>query len=163
MSGNSITGLSAAILIFASCQTPEREKIDRKAVVQRHNMVDQSADALASLTVGNGVPAYTVHVTRMKSFPVYYKKGVSLGTQSEWGRNSFDNDENYRIEETLKSYDFNNEGRDAKYSILHKEGGRNAEASEYYRVNPHRLQLGNVGLQFTLKSGEQATVDDIQQ
>src|SRR5690606_40905336 len=47
--------------------------------------------------------------------------------------------------------------------IQHKEGGRNTEATEYYRVNPHRLQLGNVGLQFTLKSGEQATVDDIQQ
>src|SRR5690606_5634674 len=77
--------------------------------------------------------------------------------------NSFDNDENYRFEETLKSYDFNNEGRDAKYSIQHKEGGRNTEATEYYRVNPHRLQPGNVGLHFTLKSGEQATVDDIQQ
>lgn len=163
MSGNLITGLSAALLIFASCQTPESEKIDRKAVVQRHNIVNQSADTLASLTVGNGVFAYTVDVTGMQSFPVYYKKGVSLGTQSEWGWNSFDNDENYRFEETLKSYDFNNEGRDAKYSIQHKEGGRNTEATEYYRVNPHRLQLGNVGLQFTLKNGEQATVNDIQQ
>src|SRR5690606_39596504 len=95
MSGNLITGLSAALLIFASCQTPEREKIDRKAVVQRHNIVNQSADTLASLTVGNGVFAYTVDVTGMQSFPVYYKKGVSLGTQSEWGWNTFDNDENY--------------------------------------------------------------------
>lgn len=163
MSRSLITGLGAALLIFASCQTPEREKIDRKAVVQRHNIVNQSADTLASLTVGNGVFAYTVDVTGMQSFPVYYKKGVSLGTQSEWGWNTFDNDDNYRFEETLKSYDFNNEGRDAKYSVQHKEGGRNTEATEYYRVNPHRLQLGNVGLQFTLKNGEQATVDDIQQ
>src|SRR5690606_27939889 len=102
----------------ASCQTPESEKIDRKAVVQRHNIVNQSADTLASLTVGNGVFAYTVDVTGMQSFPVYYKKGVSLGTQSEWGWNSFDNDENYRFEETLKSYDFNNEGRDRKSTRL---------------------------------------------
>src|SRR5690606_1747226 len=142
---------------FASCQTPESEKIVRKAVVQRHNIVNQSADTLASLTVGTGVFAYTVAVTGMQSFPVYYKKGVSLGIQSEWGWNSFDTDENYRFEETLKSYDLNNEGRDAKYSIQHKEGGRNTEATEYYRVNPHRLQLGNVGLQFTLKNGDQAT------
>src|SRR5690606_12722244 len=145
------------------CQTPESEKIDRKAVVQRQNIVNQSADTLASLTVGNGVFAYTVDVRGMQSFSVCYKEGVSLGTQSERGWNALDNDENYRLEETLKSYDFNNEGRDAKYSIQHKEGGRNTEATEYYLVNPHRLQLGNVGLQFTLKSGEQATVDDIQQ
>src|SRR5690606_26453175 len=59
--------------------------------------------------------------------------------------------------------DFNNEGRDAKYSVQYKEGGRNTGATEYYRVNPHRLQLGNVGLAFTLKNGEQATVEDIQQ
>src|SRR5690606_1037505 len=164
MSRNLITGLGAALLIFASCQTtPESGKIDRKAVVQRHNIVNQSADTLASLTVGNGVFAYTVDVTGMQSFPTYYKKGVSLGTQSEWGWNTFDNDENYLFEETLKSYDFNNEGRDAKYSVQHKEGGRNTEATEYYRVNPHRLQLGNVGLAFTLENGEQATVDDIQE
>ncbi|MBD1424707.1 hypothetical protein [Sphingobacterium arenae] len=164
MSRNLITGLGAALLIFASCQTtPESEKIDRKAVVQRHNIVNQSADTLASLTVGNGVFAYTVDVTGMQSFPVYYKKGVSLGTQSEWGWNTFDNDENYLFEETLKSYDFNHEGRDAKYSVQHKEGGRNTGATEYYRVNPHRLQLGNVGLAFTLKNGEPASVEDIQQ
>ena len=164
MSRNLITGLGAALLIFASCQTtPESEKIDRKAVVQRHNIVNQSADTLASLTVGNGVFAYTVDVTGMQSFPVYYKNGVSLGTQSEWGWNTFDNDENYLFEETLKSYDFNNEGRDAKYSVQYKEGGRNTEATEYYRVNPHRLQLGNVGFVFTLENGEQATIDDIHQ
>lgn len=163
MKRNLITGLGAMLLILASCETPQSEKIDRKAVVQRHNIVNQSADTLASLTVGNGVFAYTVDVTGMQSFPEYYKKGVSLGTQSEWGWNTFANDGNYQFEETLKSYDFNNEGRDAKYSVQHKEGGRNTEATEYYRVNPHRLQLGNVGLAFTLENGEQATVDDIQQ
>src|SRR5690606_9856835 len=141
----------------------ESDKIDRKAVVQRHNIVNQSADTLASLTVGNGVFAYTVDVTGMQSFPAYYKKGVSLGTQSEWGWNNFQNDGDYKFEETLKSYDFNNEGRDAKYSVQHKDGGRNTEATEYYRVNPHRLQLGNVGLAFTLKNGDEATVEDIQQ
>src|SRR5690606_41163074 len=47
--------------------------------------------------------------------------------------------------------------------IKSKEGARCTEATEYDRVNPHRLRLGNVVLQFTVKSGEQATVDDIQQ
>src|SRR5690606_36093476 len=120
MRRNLITGFGALLLIVASCHTQEDDKIDRKALVQRHNIVNQSADTLASLTVGNGVFAYTVDVTGMQSFPVYYKKGVSLGTQSDWGWNTFPNDGDYKFEETLKSYDFNNEGRDAKYSVQHK-------------------------------------------
>ena len=163
MRRNLMTGFSGLLLIFASCQTHESSEIDRKAVVQRHNVVNQSADTLSSLTVGNGVFAYTVDITGMQSFPTYYKNGVSLGTQSEWGWNTFHNDGDYRFEETLQSYDFNSEGRDAKYSVQHKGEGRNRNATEYYRVNPHRLQLGNVGLEFILKDGSTATVEDIQQ
>src|SRR5699024_946160 len=58
-------------------------------------------------------------------------------------------------------YDFNNEGRDAKYSVQYKDGGRSAQATEYYRVNPHRLQLGNVGLEIQLDDGSLATLEDI--
>lgn len=153
----------AVLAILVSCEGKRSNKIDRKKVVQRHNVTNHTADTLASLTVGNGVFAYTVDITGMQSFPTYYKNGVSLGTQSEWAWNSFPNDKNYRFEETLKSYDFNQEGRDAKYSIQHKESGRTKGATEYFRVNPHRVQLGNVGLAFTLKNGKPATVADIQQ
>ncbi|TYP98420.1 hypothetical protein BC792_10174 [Sphingobacterium allocomposti] len=151
----------ALILLLVSCQAQQTGKINRKEVVTRHNVVNESMDTLASLTVGNGTFAYTVDATGMQSFPEYYKNGVSLGTQSEWGWNSFPNTDQYRFEETLKSYDFNNEGRDAKYSIQHKEAGRSKEATEYYRVNPHRIQLGNVGLQFYLEDGSKASAADI--
>jgi hypothetical protein len=60
----------------------------------------------------------------MQSFPEYYKNGVSLGTQSEWGWNSFPNTEDYKFEETLKPYDFNNDGRKA-LSVQIKEPERN--------------------------------------
>ncbi|MFD1768638.1 hypothetical protein [Sphingobacterium suaedae] len=151
-----------AVAVLASCQAQQTDKIDRKAVVDRHHVVNNSLDTLASLTVGNGAFAYTVDATGMQSFPVYYKNGVSLGTQSEWGWNSFPNDNNYSFQETLKAYDFNQEGRQAEYSIQHKEAGRQKEATEYYRVNPHRLQLGNVGFTIYLRNGEEATPKDIQ-
>ena len=138
-------------------------KINRESVVKRHNVFNQTMDTLASLTVGNGTFAYTVDATGMQTFPVYYKNGVSLGTQSEWGWDSFPNTENYTFEETLKSYDFNNEGRDAKYSIQLKEPERNVRAVNYFRENKHRLQLGNVGLELYLKNGQRVTVNDIQQ
>lgn len=137
-------------------------KINRENVVKRHNVSNHAMDTLASLTVGNGTFAYTVDATGMQSFPIYYKNGVSLGTQSEWGWDAFPNTKNYKFEETLQSYDFNNEGRSAKYSVQLKEPARNAGAVNYFRENKHRLQLGNVGLELYLKNGQRATVKDIE-
>jgi len=143
------------------CLAQRIGKIDREQVVKRHNVRNLMMDTLASLTVGNGAFAYTVDATGMQSFPLYYRHGVSLGTQSEWGWDSFPNTENYAFEETLKSYDFNNEGRDAKYSVQLKEPPRNAAAVNYFRENKHRLQLGNVGLEFYCKDGRRAAISDI--
>ncbi|WP_332453881.1 hypothetical protein [Chryseobacterium aquaticum] len=137
------------------------QKIDRQKVVQRHNIVNTKADTLSTLTVGNGKFAYTVDITGMQSFPEYYKNGVSLGTQSEWGWNSFPNKENYKFEETLKAYDFNNDGRKVLYSVQLKEPERNKGAVEYFRVNQHRLQLGNIGIELIKKDGQKAKISDL--
>ena len=156
--------LLGALLLFSACQqNGAQSPIDRKSVVTRHNVTNNSMDTLSSLTVGNGTFAYTVDATGMQTFTSEYVGGVSLGTQSEWAWNSFDNEGDYKFEETLKSYDFNNEGRDARYSVQHKVSGtREQQATEYFRVNPHRLQLGNVGLELHLASGQLAGVQDIQ-
>ncbi|MCS3870206.1 hypothetical protein J3D55_003122 [Chryseobacterium ginsenosidimutans] len=148
-------------LFLIGFSTVNAQKIDRKKVVQRHNIVNTKADTLASLTVGNGKFAYTVDITGMQSFPEYYKKGVSLGTQSEWGWDSFPNTQNYKFEETLKAYDFNNDGRKALYSTQLKSPERNKEAVEYFRVNQHRLQLGNIGLELLKKDGQKAKISDL--
>jgi hypothetical protein len=158
---NYLVRFSVLIFVFLSLQSFQNPKINRKKVVQRHNVVNTEVDILSSLTVGNGTFAYTVDVTGMQSFPEFYRSGVSLGTQSEWGWDSFHNPNNYKFEETLKAYDFNNEGRNALYSIQYKEEGRPKEATEYFRANPHRLQLGNVGLEFYLKNGKKAEITDM--
>lgn len=137
------------------------QKIDRKKVVQRHNVVNIKADTLSTLTVGNGKFAYTADITGMQSFSEYYKNGVSLGTQSEWGWNSFPNTKDYTFKETLKAYDFNNEGRKAMYSVQLKEPERNKGAVEYFRVNKHRLQLGNIGIELLKKDGQKAKISDL--
>lgn len=133
--------------------------INREAVVKRHNVHITKADSLSSLTVGNGEFAFTVDVTGLQSFPEYYAKGVPLGTESEWGWHSFPNTNNYRFDETLKTYDL--EGRKIPYPVQIKEPERNKEAVEYFRVNPHRLQLGNIGLEIKKTDGSLATIDDI--
>jgi hypothetical protein len=160
-------GYSALVLIFFfltffinsvhTCYA--QSKIDRQALVQRHTVKIGKMDSLSSLTVGNGEFAFTVDATGLQSFPEFYKKGVPLGTQSEWGWHSFPNTANYREEETLKEYDL--EGKKITYSIQRKEAGRSRDASEYFRVNQHRLQLGNVGLDITKRDGSLITPADV--
>lgn len=120
------------------------EAIDRKALVERNNPHITSVDTLASLTVGNGEFAFTVDVTGLQSMPELYRNGVPLGTQSQWGWHSFPNEKNLTREETLKDYDFGR-GRKEPYAVQFNEEGRNKDAANYYRVNPHRLHLGIIG------------------
>lgn len=134
-------------------------RINRKEIVQRHIIHITKTDPLSSLSAGNGQFAFTVDVTGLQSFPEYYATGVPLGTQSEWGWHSFPNKENYRFEETLKVYEF--EGKRIPYPVQLKEPERNKQAVEYFRVNPHRLQLGNIGLEIIKKNGSVAGIDDI--
>jgi hypothetical protein len=146
------------VLLITTCLA---QKIDRKAVVKRHNVVLDKIDTLGSLTVGNGKFAFTVDATGLQSFPEFYAKGIPLGTQSEWGWHSFPNTGNYKTSETLQAYDFNNTGRKALYAIQFKEAGRNQQAVDYYRANPHRLQLGNIGLDIIKKDGSLAGPQDL--
>jgi hypothetical protein len=143
--------ITSPVFLFA-------QKIDRKAVVQRHNVIVNRIDSLESLSVGNGNFAFTVDATGMQSFPESYAKGVPLGTQSIWGWHSFPNTENLKIEEAYKTYDL--EGRKISYTVQGKEPAAK-KAVEYFRVNQHRLQLGNIGLEIKKKDGSLATAADI--
>lgn len=137
------------------------QKIDRKSVVGRNKVILKNIDTLGSLTVGNGKFAFTVDATGFQSFPEYYAKGVPLGTQSEWGWHSFPNKEEYQYAETLKAYNFN-KGQEGLYAVQQKTG-RGKEASDYFRENPHRLQLGNIGFEILKKDGSKAKPADLTQ
>ena len=135
------------------------QPIDRKALVQRHNVVITAADSLSSLTVGNGKFAFTVDVTGLQSFPGFYAKGVPLGTQSEWGWHSFPNKSNYKLESALRTYQLND--RPVSYAVQWNEAGLNRDAANWFRQNPHRLQLGTIGFDITKKNGKSAGIEDI--
>ncbi|UGU18205.1 hypothetical protein LS482_10040 [Sinomicrobium kalidii] len=154
------------LLMGTSCSEKKEQKtraqtpIDRKALVQRHNVVVKEADTLASLSVGNGRFAFTVDVTGLQTFPEAYQNGIPLGTQSEWGWDSFKDTIGYEFEETLKAYD--QYGRKVTYAQQWgSEGGRHNKAASWFRKNPHRLQLGNLGFDIYGKDGSKVSVEDI--
>ena len=131
--------------------------IDRHAVVNRNNPIITEADALASLSVGNGHLAATVDITGLQSYPFEYGAGVPLNTMSDWGWHKFENTSNLQPSESEKSFDFGH-GHPEVYAVEYKkaEDGRHKEATEYFRVNPHRLNLGTIGLE--LKDAEGAII-----
>ena len=129
--------------------------IDREAVLFRNNPVITAADPLASLTVGNGHFATTVDVTGLQTYVDDYKQGIPLNAMSDWGWHAFPNTQGLTTAETEKSYNLGH-GHDEVYAIEYKKGraaDRNIAATEYFRVNPHRLNLGAIGLQLQDKQG----------
>lgn len=156
--------LASAILVVASIATANAEKIDRKSVLERNNPKVTNADPLNSLSVGNGHFATTVDVTGMQSYPLNYQQGVPLCSMSDWGWHSFPNTENLIHEETEKVMDLGH-GRKEVYAVEYKVDGRGKKATEYFRINPHRLNLGNVAL--VIKDGKgqikEADIKDIDQ
>ena len=139
----------AAAFLLVGCSG--NSAIDRPALVARNNPQLTQLDTMASLTVGNGYFAFTADVTGLQTFPELYSKGVPLGTMSDWGWHSFPNTENYRREEYLKSFDFGH-GHEEVYACQLKDP-RGKGASDYFRVNPHRLHLGIIGFEGMEASG----------
>lgn len=142
---------------FISCTTG---KIDRKALVTRHNPAIKAFAPLASLSVGNGDFAFTVDATGLQTFPEQYAHGIPLGTQSYWGWHSFPNDSNYTFEESLKTYDFNR-GHLESYPVVSFPKDRQQKAANYLRANQHRLHLGVVGLELLNEEGKHIQIEDI--
>ena len=129
--------------------------IDRQAVVNRHNPLITEADPLASLSVGNGHFAITVDITGLQSYPFEYGAGVPLNAMSDWGWHSFENTNHLQPSESEKTYEFGH-GHPEVYAVEFKkaEDGRHKQATEYFRVNPHRLNLGTIGLSLKDAKGE---------
>lgn len=147
-----------AVLYACAPQQQSYEKIDRISVVKRHNVMVNAFDTLSSLSVGNGKFAFTVDATGLQTFPQLYSNGIPLGTMSEWGWHSFPNDGNYTRDEPYKMYDV--EGREIPYAVQWKEKGRKQDASNYFRVNPHRLQLANFGFELSKSDGSVVVPED---
>ena len=139
-------------------------EINRQAVVTRNNPIITEVDPLASLTVGNGHFATTVDVTGLQSFPFEYEAGVPLTAMSDWGWHKFENTNGLTPAESEKSFDLGH-GHSEVYAIEYKaskgDDTRQVAATEYFRVNPHRLNLGVIGLDIKATDGKKVELKDL--
>jgi len=148
------------VMLLAFHSNAQPTKIDRHALIERHNIVVEKPDTLASLSVGNGEFAFTTDITGLQTFCSEYENGVTLGTQSNWGWHTFPNTENYQVVEAARYSDY--QGRKVPYLTEFTGKGRDAAAANYFRENPQRLQLGIIRLLLRKADGSEVEITDIQ-
>ena len=136
-----------------------KSKIDRHALVTRHNVVIHKPDSLTPLSVGNGEFAFTADITGLQSFPEYYEKGMPLGTQSQWGWHSMPNVNNYKMSDIFEEYEV--AGRKVPYASDMNYSRGYSTAATWLRSNPHRLHLGQIGLHITKSDSSDVEIDDL--
>ena len=95
--------LSSGFLYASS--NPTNDRIDRYALVNRHNVVLDEPNSLNPLSVGNGEFAFTADITGLQSFPEFHEEGMPLGTQSQWGWHSAPNTNGYKLSDAFEEYE----------------------------------------------------------
>jgi protein-glucosylgalactosylhydroxylysine glucosidase len=135
------------------------DRINREALVRRHNPVLKAVNPRSPLSVGNGEFAFTADVTGLQSLSAAYEKGIPLCTQSQWGWHSVPIPGGLSPEQ-LKLEMFDTHGRQVGY----KTNPRGQEKLfNWLRENPHRLNLARIAFELDQKPLDPAQLSAIDQ
>jgi hypothetical protein len=143
-----LTVLLSLPLLFSSAHA---DPIDRHALVTRHNVTLTAFDGQSPLQVGNGHFAFGMDVTGLQTF-------APFNTLSDWGWNSSPLPEGVKISDYHEQI-WETHGRPVPYPL---PDPAHPEISTWLAGNPHRINLGRVGLRLTKKDGSEATAADLQ-
>lgn len=150
------------VLLLAAGAVPPApaapERIDRQALVTRHNVVLERFDVENPLTVGNGEFAFTADATGLQTFPELFTNTIPLGTLSQWGWHTAPNPEGWSIEK-FAFQEFDVFGRKVGYADI--PGNRRTPEINWLRSNPHRLHLGQIGFVLLKADGRLARTNDL--
>jgi hypothetical protein len=127
-----------------------KQKIDRRAVVERHNVTITSTNPQSPAQVGNGEFAFGMDITGLQTF-------VPFNTLSHWSWHSFP------LPKGKNLHDFRGDslithGRMIRYDMPDKE---QPELSSWLAGNPHSFNLGRLGFLILKSDGTRATMDDL--
>ena len=130
------------------------EPINRRALVTRHNVVHRSAAPEHFLQVGNGEFAYAFDVTGMQTLDRAFEHPIPLHTMSNWGWRSFPNEASLTYDQTLSDYRVGDR-------VVTYADKQSTPAGEYFRANPHRVNLARIGLWWEGQAEGGATAADL--
>lgn len=162
--------------------------IDREQLVGRHNIVLTEVNPENVLTVGNGTFAYSFDFTGMQSFPRLHDQStawnsaqaaaggnivaafsapatIDTATMSNWGWHEMPNPNGFVLEDAMTDY------QTARGTVSYPDRyaftpeGKVAEGYEagaWLHANPHRLDLGRIGLVLRNSAGADPIEDPAQ-
>ena len=134
--------------------------IDREALVTRHDPTLTAVDPASPLMVGNGSIAFTADITGLQTFQDAYSPLVPLLTQAQWAWHSFPNPKGFKIEDALVPMKVR--GRTRQYPALTNWDQAQSEQIKWLRENPHRFNLGRIGLYLARADGKPVSFADLQ-
>lgn len=154
-------GSVAAASLIANTNPAQKHtnKIDRFALVSRHNPVLNSFEIMSPLSVGNGEFAFTCDATGLQTFPELYREKFPLCTMAQWGWHTIPRPENLVGKELIMT-EYDTYGRKVGYHT-HTTTPEQKQLFDWLRQNPHRLHLGQIGLKLTKADGSEAKPEDI--
>jgi hypothetical protein len=139
--------------------TGRPDKIDRHALVSRHDVSFHHIDPTSPAMVGNGNFAFTADITGLQTFPEQYSPLVPLLTQAQWAWHSFPNLLHYTYDESLVPVPVH--GTTQYYPWLRDWSEADNPAIKWLRENPHRISLGRVSLYLMSRRGKPASFADL--
>lgn len=141
--------LSAFLLALPGCNGGGN-KIDRKAVVDRHRIIATKDDPKSPAQVGNGEFAFGADITGLQTFTPHY-------TMSHWGWHSFPLPEGLDLKD-FKGKMWDTYGRSVRYDDWNEE---QPELSAWLSGNPHSFNLGRIGFVLRKADGTMASLEDL--
>ncbi|MGW0246222.1 hypothetical protein ACWDYH_06230 [Nocardia goodfellowii] len=149
--------------------------IDRESVVRRHTVRLTSPDASCPVTVGNGDFAYTADITGMQTFTAFHDQAaahaagrlaVNTATMTTWGWHSMPNPKGYVLADAMSTYEsvrgpVEYPDRFDMAAMFGPEIPEEFQAGTWLHVNPHRLDLGRIGLLLRPEPGAAAETDPV--
>nr|WP_082855946.1 hypothetical protein [Mucilaginibacter sp. L294] len=146
-----IAGL-LGLMFLNTAAVGQSAKIDRKALVTRHNIniTDKKLDGPTQ--VGNGHFAFGFDITGLQTF------SNNANTMSDWGWHKFQAP-NGQTPAEFKGQEWDTQGRMVRYDI---QNPKQKELTHWMIANPQRLNLGRLGFILKKKDGSAVVLDDLQ-
>jgi len=137
------------------------QKIDRHALVTRHNITLTKVDPHAPLMVGNGNLGFTADITGLQTFPEQYTNIAPLLTMAQWAWHSFPNPNNWTETDGMRGVAVLGRGRQDYPWIQDWAEVDQRPALKWLRENPHRFSLGRISLSIRRADGSAAVFTDL--
>lgn len=134
-----------------ACTNSQQTKIDRKSVVDRHQVNITKTNPQSPSQVGNGKFAFGMDITGLQTF-------VPFNTLSDWGWHSFPLPEGMSPDD-YRQMPLDTHGREVFYDLPNPQ---QSELSDWLAGNPHRANLGRIGFILEKTDGTEAEEKDIE-